>query len=311
MSFDYEKYLVRKPIYEAGSGYRGRQSPMMTYISSQQVPEANYYIELGWIYDIPEPNPHIHEHIHDYDEIVLHWGGDWQRPQVLGGEITFYIGGQPITFNTTTGIFIPAGTPHGPLIWNRFEFPHVEMAMMLGTGDRSRGWGESGIAIPKQGLPTKKDKFDYEQYVIRSPMREAGAEFVRGRTSPTMTYMSGVQIPSVKYYIEMGWTFDIPLSKNPNAAMPEMIHKKYDEIVLHIGGDPENPEDLGADTEFYVGGQCLAFDTGTALFVPRGLRHGPIFCREYRKPHLVMAIMCGAGTLKEGWEDSFITETNK
>jgi len=31
--------------------------------------------------------------------------------------------------------------------------------------------------------------------VVRSPMREAGAEFVKGRTSPTMTYMSGVQVP--------------------------------------------------------------------------------------------------------------------
>ena len=129
----YEKYAVRKPIYEAGPGIKNRQSPTMTFMSSKQVPEANYYIELGWIYGIPEPNPHIHEHVHDYDEIVLHWGGNPDIPQVLGGEIEFYIGGQPITFNTTTGIFIPAGTPHGPLTWKKFEFPHIEMAMMLGT----------------------------------------------------------------------------------------------------------------------------------------------------------------------------------
>jgi len=307
MSTDYGKYLVSKPIYEAGPGYKGRQSPTMTYMSGQQVPEANYYIELGWIWDMPEPNPHIHEHVHDYDEIVLHWGGDWKRPQVLGGEITFYVGGQPITFNTTTGVYIPAGVRHGPMIWNRFEFPHIEMAMMLGTGDPFKGWGKSGISEPKQGLPVKQDDIDYEQYVIRSPLREAGAEFVRGRTAPTMTYMSGVQIPGVKYYIEMGWTFDMPLSKNPDAAMPEMVHNNFEEIVLHIGGDPENPEDLGADMEFYVGGQCLAFDTGSALFVPRGLHHGPIFCKEYRKPHIVIAIMCGAGTMQEGWSDSFIT----
>ena len=78
---DYEKYLVREPLWEAGPGVKKRQSPTMTYMSGKQVPEANYYIELGWIYDIPEPNPHIHEHVHDFDEIVLHWGGNPETPR--------------------------------------------------------------------------------------------------------------------------------------------------------------------------------------------------------------------------------------
>jgi hypothetical protein len=173
----------------------------MTYMSSKQVPEANYYIELGWIYDIPDPNPHVHEHVHDFDEIVLHWGGNPEMPQVLGGEIEFYIGGQSITFNTTTGIFIPKGVPHGPLIWKKFTFPHIEMAFMLGTGDVTKGWRKSGIKEPKKTLPTKTDKFDYEQYVIRSPIREAGG-IIKNRQSPTMTYMSRHHINVANYYIE-------------------------------------------------------------------------------------------------------------
>ena len=140
-------------------------------------------------------------------------------------------------------------------------------------------------------------------------MREAGAEFSYGRTSPTMTYMSGVQVPGVKYYIEMGWTYGMPVTRrkmrDSENFMPEMAHKNYDEIVLHIGGDPDNPEDLGADMEFWVGGQPLRFDTTSVLYIPRGLRHGPIKCLEYRKPHLVIAMMCGAGTIREGWESSF------
>ncbi len=304
---DYEKYLVRKLVYEAFGGVKNRQSPTMTFMSSALMPEANYYIELGWIYDIPEPNPSLHEHVHDFDEIVIHWGGNHETPQVLGGEIEFYVGGQPVTFDTTTALYIPKGTPHGPVTWKKFHFPHIQMAMMLGAGDPATAWGESGISEAKKGLPRKKDRFDYEQYVVRSPMREAGAEFKKGRTSPTMTYMSGVQIPGVKCYIEFGWTFDMPESNNPNAAMPEMVHKSFDEIVLHIGGDPDNPEDLGGEIEFFVGGQPLTFNTSTGLFIPRGLRHGPLSCKKYEKPHIVMAIMLGAGTMKEGWGDSFIS----
>jgi hypothetical protein len=302
----YEKYAVRKPIYEAGPGFKGRQSPTMTFMSSKQVPEANYYIELGWIYDIPSPNPHIHEHVHDYDEIIIHWGGNPEIPQVLGGEITFYIGGQPITFNTTTGIFIPKGVPHGPLIWNKFDFPHIEMTLILGTGDPTKAWGESGISKPKEGLPVKKDKFDYEQYVIRSPMREAGANFESGRQSPTMTYMSRQQINVANYYIEFGWIWDIV-----KPGIPEMAHKKFDEIVLHIGGDPDNPEDLGGVMEFGMGGDMLQFDKSYGMYVPRGLRHGPLNWLEVKKPFIEMAIMLGCGTMMEGWGDSFFGPDGK
>jgi hypothetical protein len=292
----FEKYVVSEPIYEAGGGYEGRQSPTMTYMSSKQVPEANYYIELGWIYEMPLPNPHIHEHVHDYDEIVLHWGGDWERPQVLGGEIEFYVGGQPITFNTTTGIYIPKGTPHGPLTWKKFEFPHIEMAMMLGTGDPFKGWGESGIAKPKATKPVKKDRVDYEQYVIRSPLRESpGALSGKGRQSPTMTYMSGVQIPGVKYYLEFGWIWEV------TDTIREMKHDNFDEIVMHIGGDPHNPEDLGADMTFGLGGQEMQFNKNFAMYIPKGMMHGPLIWHKVRKPHIEMAIMLGAGTLKEGW----------
>jgi quercetin dioxygenase-like cupin family protein len=303
---NYEKYLVRKPNYEAFGGTKNRQSPTMTMMSNKQVPGVNYYLEPGWIHGIPDPNPSLHEHVHEYDEIVMHWGGHPETPQVLGGEIEFYVGGQPITFNTATFLYIPKGTPHGPVIWKKFHFPHMQMAMMLGTGSAGEAWGESGISETKDKLPVKTKVFDYEQYAVRSPMREAGAEFTAGRTTPTLTYMSGVQVPGVKYYIEFGWTTGMPVSKITPYAMPEMVHKNFDEFVLHIGGDPADPEDLGADIEFTVGGQPLRFNTTSALFIPRGTRHGPVKCLEFRKPHIVMAIMCGIGTLKEGPGAGFI-----
>ncbi len=300
-----QKYVVSKPIYEAGyPGVKGRQHPTMTLVSEKQIPGCNYYIELGWINSIPTPNPHIFQHVHDYDEIVLHWGGDWERPQVLGGEITFYVGGQPITFNTTTGIFIPAGVPHGPLIWNKFEFPHIEMAMMLGTGDPFKGWGQSGISASKDGLPVKKDKVDYEQYVLRSPLRESpGAISGKGRQSPTMTYMSEIQIPGTKIYLEFGWIWEV------TDTIREMKHDKFDEIVMHIGNDPENPEDLGADMTFGLGGEEMQFNTNFAMYIPKGVAHGPLIWHKVRRPHIEMAIMLGAGTLKDGWGSDMLDIT--
>ncbi len=295
----YEKYYVRKPTYESCPGVKNRQSPTMTLMSSKQVPEANYYIQVGWINGMPDPNPHVYEHVHDYDEILLHIGGNYETPQVLGGEIEFYIGGQPITFNTTTGIFIPAGTPHGPVTWKKFEYPHIQLSMILGTGDPAKAFGKSGIKDAKKTLPKKTKKFDYEQYVIRSPMRESGAFFTSGRQAPTMTYMSKTQIGVADTYIEFGWIWD-----TPNPQISRMVHRKYDEIVLHIGGDPKNPEDLGADMQFGMEGDLMDSNTTFGVYIPRGIIHGPLLWPKVRKPHIEMAIMLGCPTMLDGWGDS-------
>ncbi len=300
---DYGKYFVRKPIREAGGIVKGRQSPTMTYMSSAQVPEANYYIEFGWIYDIPDPNPHNHEMVHhNYDEIVLHIGGDPENPEDLGGEIEFYVGGQPLTFSTNTALFVPRGVRHGPIIWKKFTKPHIEMAIMLGTGDPKEGWGDSGIKTEKGGLPEKTDDIDYEKYLVRAPLREAGG-IVKGRQSPTMTYMSSAQVPEASYYIELGWIYGIP---EPNPHIHEHVHN-FDEIVLHWGGDPDNPEDLGGEIEFCVEGEPFTFNTTTGIFMPGGTRHGPLTWKKFTRPHIQMAFMLGTGSMKEGWEESGIS----
>ena len=301
LNTDYGKYLVRKPEYEGLAGIKNRQSPVMTILSDKQVPGCNYYIEAGWIYGIPRPNPAFPEQVNDYDEIIIHLGGNYETPYVLGGEVEFFVGGQPVTFNTSTSFFIPKGTPYGPVTWKKFVKPHLQISIKCGTGK------PGGTAATGNTTPVKKKAFDFEQYAIRSPMREAGAEFTFGRTAPTMTFMSGVQIPGVTHYIETGWTFGMPVSKVAGSGMPEMVHRKFDEIVLHIGGDPERPEELGGEVEFYVGGQPLVFNTTSALFIPTGVKHGPLSLKKYEKPHLVMAIMCGASNIKDGWGDSFKT----
>jgi hypothetical protein len=133
---DYGKYLVRKPVFEMGkkAQIKGRQIPTMTYMSKDLVPECNTYVEYGWIYDMPEPNPHIREHAHEHDEIVMHIGSDPDNPEDLGGEIEFIVGGQPLTFDTSMALYIPAGVKHGPLTWKKVTRPHIQMSITLGKG---------------------------------------------------------------------------------------------------------------------------------------------------------------------------------
>lgn len=296
----YERFAVRKPIYDARfPSVKGRQAPPMTFLSSQQIPEANFHIEMAWVYAIPEPNPCLPPQVLDHDQLVLFIGMDPETPQGLGATVEFYLGGQSIVLNATSSVFIPKGTPYGPVSWKEVRRPHVQLSMVFGCGDPYPA-GRKAVDGTIVELPNKTEKFDYEQYVIRSPMREAGPNYVEGRQNPTMTYLSRTQINAVSHYVEFGWIWGVP-----NPSMPKMRHDDFDEIVLHIGSDPDNPEALGGTLQFGIGEELLEFDTSHCVYLPKTTDHGPLMWKQVRRPLIELAMMLGAGTLAEGWTNSF------
>src|SRR4030042_3435851 len=106
--------------------------------------------------------------------------------------------------------------------------------------------------------------------------------------------MSGPQVLGASYHIELGWITGQSASRIE--SIKEMVHQDTDEIILNLGTDPPNPEDLGAEMQFDLGGQLLTYNTTSAIFVPRGVKHRPLRYTEFRKPPVFIAIMCGTGT---------------
>ena len=133
-----ESVFVDHPAYEVVPAIEvSGRIPAMTLVSNNLVPGANMYVETGWILAMPDPNPHIGEHTHDYDEIVLHIGTDPNDQEDLGGEIEFVVDGRPLLIDKTSSVFVPKGVKHGPLTWKRFTRPHLEMTIMIGAGSLS------------------------------------------------------------------------------------------------------------------------------------------------------------------------------
>jgi len=128
-------YFVSRPAYEVIPAFevKGRL-PAMTMMSNNLVPGSDHYVEVGWITQMPDINPHILEHTHDYDEIVMHIGTDPSDEEDLGAEIEFMLDGRPLIIDKTSSVFVPRGMKHGPLTWKRFTKPHLEMTIMVGAG---------------------------------------------------------------------------------------------------------------------------------------------------------------------------------
>ncbi|HSW38696.1 MAG TPA: hypothetical protein VLL97_04320 [Acidobacteriota bacterium] len=132
---DIKKNFVNKPAYEVIPAHevKGRRHAM-TLMSNNLVPGSNMYIETGWVLGMPDPNPHIFEHEHEYDEIVVHLGANPEDQEDLGGEIEFIVDGEPLTVDKTSAVFVPKGVKHGPLTWKRFSKPHLQFTIMIGAG---------------------------------------------------------------------------------------------------------------------------------------------------------------------------------
>lgn len=306
-----QRYVVRRPAAAGGCvGVQGSDATRRTFLSDAQIPGCGHYLDMTWINADSQPGRYATERVLDHDQYLLHVSMDWTKPQDLGATVEFHLGGQPIAFNTMTSMYIPAGMPYGPLSLQEVRRPHVQLCLVFGSGEapvgrpveRGPGMAEWSPAVgePAARWAAQDRGVDHERYVVRSPMREAGPDRVDGRQNPTMTYLSRTQIPGVNVYNEFGWIWEIP-----RPPIPKMRHDDFDEIVVHIGSDPDHPEDLGGVLEMGVGDGTVELDTTHCAYLPRGVDHGPLIWREVRRPLIEMAIMLGAGTLEEGWANSF------
>jgi hypothetical protein len=292
----YKKYMVTNPLREAGKGIKGRSAPVMTYMSNNLVPGCNKYIDISWIKGMPDPNPHIKEHVLDYDRVIFFVGSDPFNLEELGAEIVYYLGGQPIKFDTTTAIYIKKGVKHGPAIWKSFTRPHLEISIIMGPEKNDRAWideGQSGKSV--EAIPLKNDDVDYGKYVVRKPLILQDTDVTEAMKSPAQIYMSSALIPESKLYVDFGW---IPGMPGQNPPIPDHSHD-YEEVVLLVGNDPNNPEVLGAELEFCINDEPLTFDTTTAIYAPKSLKHGPLTWKGFSRPHLLMPIVFGTGSIAE------------
>lgn len=282
-NIDYEKHIVRKPVYESGEVFKGRQSPA-TFMSSQMVPGCPIHLTLSWIYTLTEPNPHVMEQTKDYDQVVMHIGGNPEAGEDLGAEFEFSLGGKRFISDKTTAVYIPKGVKYGPVTWKSVSRPCLELVIGV------RGNNASQLKI---GVPHQKGDTNYGKYVIKDPVFRENVRSRVGPLGPVMLYMCNDLVPDVNIYIDYLWIFGVP---KPHIG--EHQHN-FDEVVLHISGNPYSYQDLGAELNFVVAGQTLEFNTTTAIYIPRGTRHGPLTWKTVDKRHLQMPIVIGAGTLDD------------
>jgi hypothetical protein len=131
----------------------------------------------------------------------------------------------------------------------------------------------------------------YSKYFITVPNMESLAfgateEKVKGKTD-TRVYISDELVKGSNTHIAHIGIIDVP-STNPFTV--DHIHP-YNEILLLMGTNMDDPEDLGGEIEWRLGeeGEIHRTDRSNAIYLPKGFKHNIKFLRVDR-PFLLFAI---------------------
>lgn len=87
------------------------------------------------------------------------------------------------------------------------------------------------------------------------------------------------------FYVEACWVVgSVPRSH------PEHTHPDFDEIVGFIGSNMDDPNDLGAEIDFVVGGEKMTITKTCFIHVPAGVSHGGLCFRKIDRPVFQIAM---------------------
>jgi hypothetical protein len=92
------------------------------------------------------------------------------------------------------------------------------------------------------------------------------------------------------------WIGDKPYGGYGTKSWGEIFHgphtHKYPELLVHLGTDPDNPMDLGAEIEMCMGEEMekYTFNKSTVIYIPANFVHAPWRILKVTRPFLMIEI---------------------
>jgi hypothetical protein len=141
----YGRYVIAQPklitelAHHDFTEASGITFPDEVYLDRELLKEANQWLDIMWIWEIPSPPDLLGAHSHPFDEVVLLIGSNPRDTQDFGGEIEWWMGegeeAERFVIDRTTVIYVPRGLVHGPMNFLRVDKPVLNVVIGLNSGD--------------------------------------------------------------------------------------------------------------------------------------------------------------------------------
>ncbi|HEY94903.1 MAG TPA: hypothetical protein G4O15_08200 [Dehalococcoidia bacterium] len=289
----YAKYMVTDlkipEEMQAGAADYAKWATRILWLDEDVVP-GSFQVNCSW-YRKPTETPAT-THTHDYDEVIAFFGGDPDNPNNLYGEVEFWIEDEKYILNKSTLIFAPRGVKHCPLQILRADRPMFHFTVVMGGKYMPKPVDEVKPAI--DGSRPETSERNYENYILqklRMPEGKMPSAEYRQRATKVL-WMDGENTPGA-FNVNVTW-----LWKATDFNHDEAHKHDYDEVIGFFGSDPDRPNDLNAEVEFWLGDEKYILTRSTLLFIPEGLTHCPLRVLSVSQPIFHFTIV-RSGTYKQ------------
>jgi hypothetical protein len=81
------------------------------------------------------------------------------------------------------------------------------------------------------------------------------------------------------YFFRATWFWETPTGRRRGAHVHE-----WDEVLGFLGSNRKDPHDLGGEVHFWIGDEEHVMTKSSLLFIPKGLKHGPLQIKRVDTP---------------------------
>lgn len=110
--------------------------------------------------------------------------------------------------------------------------------------------------------------------------------------------MRAADVPSSTVHMAFSW---IGSTSESVHWVNEHVHD-YDEVLIWMGSDPENPHDLGGEISLDIEGENHRVTTTGSVYIPAGTRHCPLDFVRVDRPFSFIALSL-SGAYSSGAQD--------
>jgi hypothetical protein len=153
------------------------------------------------------------------------------------------------------------------------------------------------IYYPKIAGEMYMDKTKYGKYIITEPKSEKfyadyEPKYNPGQFLEILTLDD--EVVKGAFNVTTNWFFPIRdltgSGDGTDTGQVKPHEHDFDEVLAMFGSNPENSHDLGAECEFWLGNEKHTITKSCIIFIPRGLRHGPIGFTRIDRPVIQFGI---------------------
>jgi hypothetical protein len=144
----------------------------------------------------------------------------------------------------------------------------------------------AGITGRGRQMPMPIENIKHGEYIVEL---KPGYSLYKQVTAPQVGAFGARDLNGVDF--SLGWSF----LTGPFLMVAEAHRHDFDQVIFFMGGDPDNVVDYDAEVVMGIGDTMYSITYPACVYIPAGLRHGPLDIRRVTKPIMFIDITLSPG----------------